>query len=171
MISYVLRISIKENRNTNWSCDPKKKDRVSILHIFLIITYWPLLISIVAKGCEFLTQMVPDDPPVTLKFTGRETRACHELAAICADALAKNCELCATVVGNNDSDCSVQLEFKQDVFEPTERVSWSILLYNYMYLHNDWLNDWLFLCCFTSPRRSHFTLSCSSLRKQYVIMY
>lgn len=101
----------------------KKKDRGSILHIFLIITYWPLLISIVARGCEFLTQMVPDDPPVTLKFTGRETRACHQLAAICADALAKNCELCATVVGNNDSDCSVQLEFKQDVFKPTERVS------------------------------------------------
>lgn len=124
-----------------WS--KKKKDRVSILHICLIITYWPLLISIVAKGCEFLTQMVPDDPPVTLKFTGRETRACHELAAICADALAKNCELCATVVGNNDSDCSVQLEFKQGVFEPTERVSWSILLYNNMYLHR--MTDWFFV--------------------------
>lgn len=99
----------------------KFKHVMKTIVIFAALTSLPFAFFEDTKGCEFLIQMVPDDPPVTLKFTGRETRACHQLAAICADALAKNCELCATVVGNNDSDCSVQLEFKQDVFKPTER--------------------------------------------------
>lgn len=56
---------------------------------------------------------VPPDSPVIVKFTGRENKACHMFSAICKDALPENCEVCATVVGIKEKDCSVQLEFLQ----------------------------------------------------------